>query len=508
MNTRNFLSTGTSRWASWDGAYRISEPLRSTSLRILALPLLFILVGGPGDVFASSGEENGITFSQAPEGAKVISMSLSVPENTGFREQGYLSQRAAEPAAETTALPGSITDAYSGKEFSAYDVATLPDGTRYVVILNEDKTVKFLNRNESGMLYARLYRIGAETGAKPEILREGFQSSGNDVTVPVEMQLPGIGATRVKKLRTEIGYSLNNYQNGKFQVYTGRGAPIQLTGSELTKEGKLTATVTVPGEMVVTRETQVSLRFEPIVPGLPEHSALGKVTDFLTLGSARFVVTALEPDFSKITLAVVAGSLEKTIKEQLQVGAQMPLFSQVDLVSRRVVTREDLMATSKRSPIIFIFGDLVSLLSRNPYGPPPGSGTASNLPLPTPEIAKQLGLEMQSKPVVVFVTRQIGLDFLYGDLRNQTPDYFILSDFADPLKTTFRTPQQGPGGWYGPQYSAAREPSLRQLFNLPERTVSVAAFDSSGKVVYVKADAASEFLTSLAEARGAFKKRP
>jgi hypothetical protein len=131
----------------------------------------------------------------------------------------------------------------------------------------------------------------------------------------------------------------------------------------------------------------------------------------------------------------------------------------------------------------------------------------SVLPLPAVEVAQQLGLEMQPKPLVVFVTRQIGLDFLYGELRNKTPDYFILSDFADPLRTTFRPPQPNPGGWYSPPYSGAREPSLRQMFNLPERTLSIAAFDAAGKVVYVKADATAEFLPSLAEARRAMKKR-
>ena len=358
------------------------------------------------------------------------------------------------------------------------------------------------------MWYARFYRIAGESGSKPEILREGFQSPGNDVTVPVELQLPGIGATKLKKLRTEIGYSVNGYQNGKPQVYSGRGAALQVSGSQVSQQGKLTLTASVPEEMTVTRDTQVSLRFEPVTPGLPERTASGKVTDFLTLGSARFVVTALEPDFSKATLAVVAGSLEETLKQQLQLGAQMPPFSQVDLITRKTLTREALLATAKRSaPIVFVFGDLAPSGGRNPYGPPTSPGMGAALPLPTVELAEQLGLEMEPKPLVVFVTRQIGLDFLYGELRNKTPEYLILTDFADPLRTAFRTPQQSPGGWYGPPFSGSREPSLRQLFNLPERTLSIAAFDAAGKVVYVKADASAEFLPAIAEARGAMKKQ-
>jgi hypothetical protein len=129
-----------------------------------------------------------------------------------------------------------------------------------------------------------------------------------------------------------------------------------------------------------------------------------------------------------------------------------------------------------------------------------------DLPLPVGDVVEQLELEMDPKPVIVFVTRQIGLEFLYGDLRNKTPSYVVLSDFADPMRTAFRAPQPYHGGWYGPPYGS-REPSLRQAFNLPEGKLSIAAFDSSGKVVYVDADATDDFLASVAEARHAMQKR-
>lgn len=508
MNANNSIPSEPTK-AGWPlslcHATRKSRPVMIwTFLLLLRLPLLV----AAADSAPATSTRSGVNLVQVPEGTKLVTITLAASDNPGLRPQGYLVQRMPEPLTEVTALPDAVTESYAGKEFSAYEIATLPDGTRYLAVLNEDKSLKFLNRNESSMWYARLYRIGPQTGPKPEVLREGFQSPGNDVTVPVELPLPGIGATKLKKLRTEIGYSVNSYQNGKPQVYAGRGAALQVSGSEVSPEGKLTLTVTVPEEMTVTRDTQVSLQFEPLTPGLPERTASGKVTDFLTLGSARFVVTALEPDFSKATLAVVAGSLEETLKQQLQLGAKMPPFAQVDLIERKTVTREELLAAAKHSaPIVFVFGDLAPSGGRSPYGPPSGPGMGTILPLPTAEVAEQLRLEMQPKPLVVFVTRQIGLDFLYTELRNKIPDYLVLSDFADPLRTTFRAPQTNPGGWYGPPYPGAREPSLRQLFNLPERTLAIAAFDSTGKVVYVKADATAEFLPTVAEVRGAMKKQ-
>jgi hypothetical protein len=41
------------------------------------------------------------------------------------------------------------------------------------------------------------------------VRHEGPQTQGNDVTVPVELELPGIGSTQLKSLRTEISRSWN-----------------------------------------------------------------------------------------------------------------------------------------------------------------------------------------------------------------------------------------------------------------------------------------------------------
>ena len=473
---------------------------------MLALGVLFLPLGLSA---AQSDSASSVSFLQAPEGAKRISIGLAVLENAGPRQQGYLVQRSPTPLEEVASVPPQIADALKGAEFSAYEFGALPDGTRYLVALHENKSIKFLNRHEPGMWYARIYRVTSESDGVPELLREGFQSPGNDVTIPVELPLPGIGLNKVKSLRTEIGYSINGMQNSKPQLFSGRGSMLQLTGSHAGPNGKLTLTVTVPESMTVTAETQVSLQFQPLEPGLPEHTASGKVTDYLTLGAARFIITALEPDFSSATLAVVSGSLEQTLKQQIALGARMPAFSQVDLVARKTVTREAVLTKALDSAgVVFVFGDLPVDGGRFPnrmMGPSGVRGDRTSLPLPAAEIVEQLGVEVQPKPLVVLVTRQIGIDFLYEDLRNKIPDYLVLTDFADPLRTTFRLPQSTPGGgWYGPSYpGGAEEPSLRQLFNFPAHALSIAAFDRQGKVVYVKTDAAGTFLPSLAEARSA-----
>jgi hypothetical protein len=483
------------------GGIRTSQ----NSLLLLAIASAPFLAGSLALAAEAEAGMN-VTFLQAPAGAPLMTIPLSVSDNPAARPQGFLSQRSPRSAEEIQSLPPAIAEDYAGKEFSAYQIAALPDGARYLVVLNEDTSLKFLNRNDSGFWYARIYLVPKESEAKPKVIKEGYQAMGNDVMIPVELQLPGIGATRLKSCKTELGYSISGTQSGKPSVYTGRGAALQVTGSHVTKEGKLTLTVTVPDEMAVTSDTQVSLRFEPLQPGLPEHTASAKVTDFLTLGSARFVITALAPDFSSAKIAIVAGSLEETLKQQLQVGAQMPAFAQVDLITRRTVTQKDVLARAKTNAgVIFVFGDLESPGNRygGGYSPPYRGAGTTVLPLPASDVADQLGLQAQAKPLLVLVTRQIGLDYLYTDLRNKIPDYLVLTDYADPLRTSFRQPQGNMGGWYGPQFGSGQEPSLRQLFNLPGNTLAIAAFDGQGNVRYVKADAASSFLVSLGEARAA-----
>ena len=465
------------------------------------VPATLLLAGASAATTAAVAATSGI-FPHPPEGARMVTIRLAASERANVR-QGYLMQRSPQALEEIASPPAAIAQAYAGKEFSAYEIARLPDGTRFLAVLNDDKTLKFLNRNESPVWYARIYKLPPGADAKPELLREGLQASGGDVTVPVEIELPGIGATKLKSFRAEVGYSLSGSQYGKPQIYGGRGAALTVSGSQIMQDGKLTMTVNIPDDLTVTPDTEATLRFEPLSPGLPDRSGSGKVSDFLTLGAARFVVTDLAPDFSSATVAVVAGSLEQTLKQQLQMGAEMPPFSQLELVTRKTVTRDDVLAlTKKAGGVIFIFGDLPAPGPRSgPYmSSPAGSG---GLPLPAAEIAEQLAPKPDSKPLLVFVTRQISIEFLYQDLRNKTPDYLVLTDFTDPLRTTFRVPQN-PGYWGGSPYPMSHEPSLRQLFNLPDR-IALAAFDSNGKVTYVKSDAAAQFLPSLAEARASLK---
>jgi hypothetical protein len=444
-------------------------------------------------------------FLEAPPGATEIVVPLAVQDSSTPQPQGYLVQRSAQPLEEILVLPPAIAGQY--EEFFAYPIAELPDRTRYLVVLHEEKSLKFLNRHDQNVWwYARIYRLAGDDGSEAELLREGFQSQGNDVTFPIDLPLTGIGATKLKSLRTEIGFSISGNQNGRPQVFSGRGAPLQVTGSVLREEGKLTLTLAVPDALTVTPDMQATLRFQPLQPGLPEHTAAGSVTDFLTLGAARFIVTDVSADFSLATLAVVAGSLEQTVKRQLEVGTKMPPFSQVDLVTRTTITREHVLTRARDAAgVVFVFGDLpVPMSGYAPRMGPYGRVADASLPLRPAEVAEQATVEMEPRPLVVLVTRQIAMEFLYEDLRNETPDYLLLADFTDPLQTSFRLPQNHPGGWYGHPAQAGEEASLRQLFNLPADTLSIAAFDRSGSVVYVAAEAGgSAFLTSLAEARSA-----
>jgi hypothetical protein len=201
------------------------RPVRPSSRSRLLLNKLtcVAMMLSSADAAVDRTETGAIGFADVPSDARVVTIPLAVSEeNPG--QPGYLMQRAPDNLAAMSELPASISDQYARKEFSAFEFAALADGTRYIVVLNENKEIKFLNRTEPGFWYARVYRIPPD-GGKAELLKEGLQTPGNDVTVPVELELPGIGATKLKKVRAEVGYSLNTFPGNTPQVTAGRGAP-------------------------------------------------------------------------------------------------------------------------------------------------------------------------------------------------------------------------------------------------------------------------------------------
>lgn len=444
----------------------------------------------------------GYQFPSAPEGARTLTLPLATVDAVGRNQPGYIEQRSSTQLKPLDVLPEGLAELNAGKESFAYEIATLADGTRYLAVLNV-ADVKILNRNTSELWYARFAKVAPGEKSKAEVVREGYLTSGGDATIPVQLTFPPLGTDQLTTRFGEVGFSWNGTSNREPMIYTSRGSALRVSGSQLFNEGKLTATVTVPEDYKVSASTAVSLKFEPLTPGLPERTASGELKDLMTLGTARFVVTGLAPDFSSINLAIVASSLEETLKQQIQLGQQMPAFAQVDLLTRTTLTKESLLGQAAGGPgIVMVFGNL----------PVPGTPNFGNipmqrtlLPVPPAEVASLLGADMPTKPVVVVVTREVSIEMLYSTLRNTTPPYTLLTDFVDPLRTTFRQPQNM-GGYYGGGWSSASpDATLRQLLNLPADTTSVAAFDPTGKVVYVRADASEGFLTALAEAREALK---
>lgn len=442
-------------------------------------------------------------FPTAPDSAKKLTLPLSTVEAGSRRQQGFPDQRSPSQLTPLGTLPAGLAELYpQGTQPFAYELAALADGTRYVAVLNE-ADLEIISRNPSNLWYARFAKVPPGDGATAEVLREGYLTSGGDSVIPVDLMFPPIGANKLTTRRTEIGLQWSGTNDGEPQVYSKRGPALGVAGSQVLNEGKLTVTVTVPDDYTVSASTPVSLKFKPLVPGLPERTATGKLDDLLTLGPARFVVTGLAPDFSSISLAIVASSLEETLKQQLQLGQQMPAFAQVDLLTRATVTKESLLEKAAGAPgIVMVFGNIPTPTNPNF----PMAQQEISLPVPPAEVAELLGAGLATKPVVVIVTREVSIEMLYSTLRNTTPPYVLLTDFVDPLRTSFRQPPNSGTAWYGGAWANNQsDASLRQLFNLPADTTAVVAFDSTGKVVFVQADANDGFLAALADAREALK---
>lgn len=480
---------------------------RQICIRIVAAISLIPIIAWAADPQASPAPRQ-IELAKVPEGAKRLTIPLTVsdPDAQGFSNRRYIGMQPNEILQPLDSVPQALSNAYTAGKNFAFEFATLPDGTRFIVLLGKFDSMKNLTRNQFEIWHARIYKFSQGDNSEPELLREGFQTPGGEVTFPLTVPIPDIGTNHVDTAQLEVGYSINGTPNNEPMVYSRRNLALTLSGTQITEEGQLTVTAAVPETFKVSPETSLTLSFHPLEPGLPDHIASGTARDLITLGSARIAVVSMASDFSSVTLAVVAGSLKETFQESVAVGADMPPFSQVDLVNRRTVTREDVLATARtNSGVVFIFGDLAPAGGRynSRYVPPNVNRDSATLPLPVSEIAGQLAISTDPPPLLVIVTRQIGIDFLYGDLRNKTPDYLLITDYVDPLQTSFQLTQPGSPPFYRPRDSNPQEPSLRQVFDLPDKALPIVAVDNSGKVVYVRVDAQNTFLASLAEARAA-----
>lgn len=417
-----------------------------------------------------------------------IDVSLTVGPNEPNGNNSSFQATAIAPSDEVQAAVGAE------KYTAMLEMGSQADGNSYYALLRPEPTPKFLSNNNGRNDSWQAVLLKKDAAGKFTKLNEGLVSYG-DVAIPLVVPDP-TGKPFDAKLILNVNGRTNDMPTATISIRGGREA----SGSIMLTNAKLTVTVDMGVALKYSRDMAVNYRLEPFDKTVPVLSGAGRIGDLVTLGSATVTVGGIAQDFSSVSLLQVSNTLDQAAKG-LQLGSRMPSFSQVELFERKTVSWRDVLDEARRTGyVVMVFGDLADSNQQQwGYG-----GRPSELPLDRRSIVETVSAALANAPKVIFVTRQIALKELYEEQRNQRPGYWVLSDFANPLSTSFSMPNRG-GGYMPYNPPSGEGNTLRALLSLPGDMVSVLVFDADGKLVYLRTVAGPNALPALTGANEAMR---
>jgi hypothetical protein len=454
------------------------------------LSLVFICSVGAAALNAAADT---VLQENIPPSATRVTVSLDAEL---LRDQGYsgggsgISPTSIPERLRSVALPGEEYYWNLGNQLGAAAFMlgrTLPD-------------LRLLGKTDKDLYRVRIFR--ERSGEFDELSSGTLLTNGNNIEIPVALDCPPLGQNHLQNIPASINLSVYE-SNNRPAVNPGSKIAVQLSGSTLLPASKLTVTLDSLTTTTADKAQGIKLRIEPFDNTIPPRLINGKLSDVHDLRGAKMVVEKVASDFSKVTLAIVDGDLAAAEKYQAQVVSALPAMAQVELFDRKLVTAKELMdAAAGRPGILMIFGDFKDESPSPGFGYYPGGGRTTVLPMNENTILETLrdGKSDAETPLVVFVVRQISVKKLLEDYIGKRPPFAVIADYVDPLRTTFRSNRDNPGGYYSYGDQTAQNATLRNSMGLPDGKVSVVLTDRAGKVLYSKADAGDDLRTPLADA--------
>lgn len=373
-----------------------------------------------------------------------------------------------------------------------FDLGNTPVGNQHVFVLARvNPDITFLSHNQQPVYDVLVMREPIDKKSPPERLADGKVMPGNQVEMPIQLNMAPVGTNRMGEVTGTLMFTINGTSGNSLNGNGGVRSNLSVEGTAPTKSGMLTLTISDPVAGVVEAGKPASLRYEA---GGPDQSdtAGSKLGGVFSIGGLKMGIENVSPDFSEATLAVLDGKLENlSVPKPAQVD-KLPLLQQTELYSRRVMTRDDLLSQSKASGwLAMVFGEFRPQQMSGGLGMPQ-SGT---IPMAADTLIETLGRDLTQKPATVFVVRQIGTKDLYEDYLGKTPPYLVLTDYVDPTMTQIRA--NSPFMTFMPNQQSAA--TLRSAFGIPENGVSVLLFDSTGKTRYSKLNVGQDLQKALLE---------
>ncbi|MHC4483467.1 MAG: hypothetical protein ACYSW4_07965 [Planctomycetota bacterium] len=452
--------------------------------------LLIALLGALQVEVSAQGQEKqwNVLHNRVPEGSKRYTVAL---QYTPSRSNFYSASR--DDFKSAALAEAEQIDGY--KEH--IDFGTALGGYRYSVLLRDAPEFRLINRDGRRIHRARILRSRHDETS--EIVLEGYFFLGNQIEIPFELAGHELALPTHESIPGT--FMMNVYSHNPYS-YRGslhtrlRGS---LTGSTFTEDADLKVSLSYR-ESIQPKSASVNLALEPFDKEVPHASASGKITDVLKLRSAKIVVEKIATDSSEIVLAVINGDLEQALTGQphLSVGEPVPDFARVDLIRRQLLTLEDFCTRAGRKGwVVLIFGDL----KRQPVEYHHRGQETMGLPLDETVILEILKKDVQTPPVVVFVSRQFFFSDLYERWLGQEPDFYLIADYSNPMDLRF---------WFPFRHESHHRPSgkietLRKQLILPENKASILLANGEGNLVYIDVDAGQRLEKSLTQINGLMK---
>lgn len=380
------------------------------------------------------------------------------------------------------------------------DLGRAVDGNRYEVMLKDADEVNIISQNTEAMCMARILRTTEPD--KVEVLREGLVSLQRELLIPLKVPAGQIGIPSQDPVKGAMQISI--YRNNP-PVFEGRLTTVlngTLSGSTSTETAFLNAVIICRDSLGIA-DRYLTLSLKPF-DNRPPISCSGKIGDLLMLGTAKLVVEKMTTDCSGLVLAVLDGEMEPPVKKeaktQAAVGKPFPAFARVELVKRQLLTLEDLLKEAGPDGYVaLVFGDFKQEMTMSGYyGGPPQPRTLS---LDENMIFNILKRDCEKPVVLAFVCRQLSLTDLYEKWLGRDPEFYVLSDFSNPLDVLFSA---GPEPHRYPRPNEQTE-TLSGSLNFENEKVITALLDGAGQLVCLNTDAAGTLSASLVEMNTAIR---
>jgi hypothetical protein len=273
-----------------------------------------------------------------------------------------------------------------------------------------------------------------------------------------------------------------------------------LSGSTAIENAFLNASITCRNSLDI-KDRYLNLSVKPFNDRMASATINGQISDTLAMGSAKLVVEKIASDSSEIVLALLNGDLvqEKKPGTTLEAGKPFPEFARVELVNRRLLTLSDLKKQAGADGyVVLIFGDFKKSAPAMPGYSDPRLQIRS-LTLDEAMIVNTLKKDCEKTIVIGFVCQQLSLSDMYEKWLDCDLDFYVLSDFSNPLDVQFGGTGMEPYGFRRPDRPDNKGETLRGQLGLPNETVITTLMNGCGELVFINTDAGKELSGSLVQ---------